>query len=156
VLAPAQKLAPDRLRSPCDSALYHLLSALMSQPQTADTGFVALHITLREGAAARSKHIFLRPQRSTQVSLGGTQKAYALGERALFIAGLPFLHCDHEAVVERLFEAFGGIERVAVHADQVRPWLAFLYVHCHVPLAKAAFSQWCFLQAQRCVFALSL
>ena len=126
MLVPALNLAPDRLQSPCDSALYHLFSTLMSQPQTADTGFVALHITLREGAAARSKHIFLRPHRSTQVSLGGTQKADALGERALFIAGLPFLHCDHEAVVERLFEAFGGIERVAVHADQVRPWLAFL------------------------------
>lgn len=64
---------------------------------------------------------------STQADKAGEQQAPAgaeedsapLSERGLFVAGLPFLHSDHEAVVGRLFGAFGGIHRVAVGPEQV-------------------------------------
>ena len=54
-----------------------------------------------------------------QAPAGAEEDAASLSQRGLFVAGLPFLHSDHEAVVSRLFGAFGGISRVAVGPEQV-------------------------------------
>ena len=44
------------------------LRSLMPEPLAADTGFAALHITLRQGADVRSKYLFVRAHRGkTQV-----------------------------------------------------------------------------------------
>ena len=172
-----------------------ILRSLMPEPLAADTGFAALHITLRQGADVRSKYLFVRAHRGkTQVRLaellapatyrnlavaecqckhlllrqhlgyatplvtmrrianrslqqgsikgpshyckscvptqadkageqqapaGAEEDAASLSQRGLFVAGLLFLHSDHEAVVGRLFGAFGGINRVAVGHEQV-------------------------------------
>ena len=171
------------------------LRSLMPEPLAADTGFAALHITLRQGADVRSKYLFVRAHRGkTQVRLpellapakyrdlavaecqckhlllrqhlgyatplvtmrrtanralqqgsikgpshhckscvptqadkageqqapvGAEEDAASLSQCGLFVAGLPFLHSNHEAVVGRLFGAFGGIHRVAVGHEQV-------------------------------------
>ncbi len=95
----------------------------MGKPAVAlDTGFVALPVTLRQGAATRRKHLFLRAHRAAAppATAGAQQAAPPLGERALFVAGLPFLNAELDAAVARLFGAFGSVERVAVHAEQAR------------------------------------
>ena len=53
-----------------------------------------------------------------QAPAGAEEDAASLSQRGLFVAGLPFLHYDHEAVVGRLFGAFGGVVRVAVGPEQ--------------------------------------
>jgi len=87
-----------------------------------DTGFVALPVTLRQGATTRRKHLFLRAHRAVPppAAAGAQQAASPLGERALFVAGLPFLNSELDAAVARLFGAFGSVERIAVHAEQAR------------------------------------
>ncbi|KAK9831949.1 hypothetical protein WJX81_001994 [Elliptochloris bilobata] len=112
----------------------------MPQQPAADAGFAALHVTLRQGADTRSKHLFIRPHHGAgQADAAGSQKAVAsLSERALFVVGLPFLHSDHQGVVSRLFGAFGSVERVAVHAEQTSAIVVFAKVAARDKALKAA------------------
>ena len=112
-------------------------------PLALPAGFFLLPISLT-GDAPCQPHLYVKvhrdddddacdgeehepPNRRRRKTVGGSS-SNAAAPHAVFVVGLPLLWRPLAPVLESLFGAYGEVEAVAVHPDQVRSFFPFFFL----------------------------